>query len=250
MLAVGHTALAPWALETAALLQAREDAVLSHATAAALWGIAAADPADVHITILARHIRQPDGMQVFRVRHLDTHDVRIRHGLPVTAPARTLIDYAAAASDTATAVALNEARVLRLVNDADLQAAIMRAPLRSGSARIRRLLSSEAGPALTRSEAEARLRDLLAAAELAAPQFNVWVGGFLVDALWAGPRVVIEVDGFAVHGQRGKFDGDRRRDQALAARGYLVIRVSWRQLVEEPMALVARLAQALAARGG
>ncbi|MGH2888051.1 MAG: DUF559 domain-containing protein [Solirubrobacteraceae bacterium] len=63
-------------------------------------------------------------------------------------------------------------------------------------------------------------------------------------------RVVVEVDGFATHGTRAAFERDRRRDQILLAAGYTVIRVTWRQLVEQPLAFVARLAQALARAPG
>jgi very-short-patch-repair endonuclease len=48
------------------------------------------------------------------------------------------------------------------------------------------------------------------------------------------------------HGHRAAFENDRLRDQQLAAEGYVVVRVTWRQLTEEPMAVLARLARALA----
>ena len=72
------------------------------------------------------------------------------------------------------------------------------------------------------------------------------VQGFEVDVLWRAPRLVIEVDGHAFHGHRTAFERDRRRDQILAAAGYIVIRVTWRQLVDEPVAVITRIAQALA----
>ncbi len=59
----------------------------------------------------------------------------------------------------------------------------------------------------------------------------------------------MEVDGFGVHGHRAAFENDRRRDQTLAAGGYAVVRATWRQLTGEPMAVLARLAQALALAG-
>lgn len=59
---------------------------------------------------------------------------------------------------------------------------------------------------------------------------------------------MLEVDGFRFHGSRAAFERDRRRDQRLAAAGFQVIRITWRQLEQEPMAVVARLAQALALR--
>jgi very-short-patch-repair endonuclease len=62
----------------------------------------------------------------------------------------------------------------------------------------------------------------------------------------AGSALVVEIDGFAYHSGRGAFERDLRRDAELAAAGWTVIRVTWRQLVEEPPAVVALLAAALA----
>jgi hypothetical protein len=118
--AVGHPALEPWAFETAALLHCGDDCVLSHGTAAGLWGMVPEAPPDVSLTIVRRHVRQPLGLSIHRVRDLDVRDVRFRDGLPVTSPARTLIDFAGIASGGVLEVALNEARVLRLVTDQEL----------------------------------------------------------------------------------------------------------------------------------
>lgn len=48
-----------------------------------------------------------------------------------------------------------------------------------------------------------------------------------------GDRLVLEVDGYAFHGDRDAFERDRARDLALVARGFLVIRVSYRQITRE-----------------
>ena len=90
---------------------------------------------------------------------------------------------------------------------------------------------------------------LLRAAELPAPQVNVRLGRYEVDFLWPGERLVVEVDGYAYHSNRRAFERDRERDATLAAAGYTVLRVTWRQLVSAPEAVVARVAMALAVRG-
>jgi very-short-patch-repair endonuclease len=59
---------------------------------------------------------------------------------------------------------------------------------------------------------------------------------------------VVEVDSFRFHSPRPRFERDRARDAALAAAGYTVIRVTWRQLVDTPEAVAARIAAALAVR--
>jgi very-short-patch-repair endonuclease len=244
--AVGHPALQPGAFETAVLLFCGDDCVLSHGTAAALWGMVPAAPPAVSVTVVRRHLRQPPSVRVHRVDELDSRDIRFRDGLPVTAPARTLIDFAGEASGGALEAAVNEARVLQLVTDEQLEQAMDRCPLRTGVGHLRALLTGERGPALTRSEAERRLRRMVERGQLPWPQFNVWLHGHLVDALWPAAKLVVEVDGYGVHGHRHAFESDRRRDQRLAAEGFVVVRMTMRQLRDEPMAVLASLAQALA----
>jgi very-short-patch-repair endonuclease len=111
---------------------------------------------------------------------------------------------------------------------------------RRGRRALRAALEHE--PAPTRSEAERRLLALIRAARLPRPETNVVVSGYEVDLLWREQRVIVEVDGFAFHSTRQAFERDRARDAALQAAGYRVIRVTWRQIVDEPHALVAQLA--------
>jgi hypothetical protein len=75
--------------------------------------------------------------------------------------------------------------------------------------------------------------------------FRAKVAGYEVDLRWRDGGLVVEVDGFAYHSTRAAFERDRLRDAKLQSLGLTVIRVTWRQIVEEPYALVARLAQAL-----
>jgi very-short-patch-repair endonuclease len=242
---IGHEPLAPLALETAALLWIGRDCALSHTSAASIWGLVPGSDT-VHVTVLGRDVRFQPGVRTSRVRDLDPRDVRVRDGLPVTAPARTLIDLAGLASEQLES-ALAQARVARLVNDRDLARAIDRSPRRRGVATLRRLLELERGHARTRSEAERRFTALVHAARLPGPVANVRVSGYEVDFLWATARLVVEVDGYRYHGHRAAFERDRIRDQVLATSGYRVLRVTWRQLVDEPLPLVARIAQALGA---
>lgn len=230
----------------AALLWIGHDCVLSHDSAAAVWGLVPHSET-IHVTALRRYVRTRPNIQIHRVPNLDPRDVRLRQRLPVTAPARTVIDVAGLERDAALERALAEARVARLVDDADLEAAIERAPGRPGVAKIRRMLELERGHARSRSEAERRFMALVAAARLPAPATNVRIGRHEVDFLWAAAGLVVEVDGHQFHSHRAAFERDRARDQALVASGHRVIRVTWRQLTDEPLALVARIAQALGA---
>lgn len=243
---VGHEAPAPFVAEMAAALYFRGDAVLSHRTAAALWGLIPWPPPQVELTIVGRDSRSRHGLRLSRVATIDRRDVRRRHRLPVTAPARTLIDLAASCPYADFERAMVEARVRRLVADRDLQAAIGRCPGRTGVARLRAQLRQESDRVFTRSEAERRMLRLFARAQLPRPETNVRVTGLEVDFLWRAAKLIVEVDGHAFHGHRTAFERDRRRDQVLAAAGYRVIRVTWRQLVQEPIAVAVRLGQALA----
>jgi very-short-patch-repair endonuclease len=246
---VGDPSLIPFAAESAAVLALGPDAVLSHRAAAALWGIApAAVDGVVDVTLIDRKARPRPAIRLHRVTHLDRADFRRHADLPVTAPARTLIDFAAGASHAQLTRALAEARVLRLVGDRSLAAAIGRAGSRRGTGAVRALLRAQAGPTLTRSDAERLFLALIDDAELPRPACNARIEGYEVDFLWRAQRLVVEVDGRAFHAYSEAFERDRRRDQVLAAAGFAVIRVTWRQLVEAGLAVVARVAQALIAR--
>ena len=86
VLSVVDPVLEPWAAETAGLLYAGENAVLSHESAAAVWGLAAT-PSFVAITLIGRKVGSQEGLRQHRVTAVDVRDVRIHQGLPVTAPA-------------------------------------------------------------------------------------------------------------------------------------------------------------------
>jgi len=90
--------------------------------------------------------------------------------------------------------------------------------------------------------------ELLRRTGLPLPRTNVKVGRYEVDMLWRQERLVVEIDGFAFHSTRAAFERDRRRDADLQARGLKVMRVTWKQIVEEPEATLVRVARLLGAR--
>jgi very-short-patch-repair endonuclease len=242
---VGHPVAPPGALEMAALLACGDDAVLSHTSAAARWGFASAGE-DVHVTVSGRHRDHLDGVRVHCVRSLSTTEVRRRHGLPVTSPARTLLEMAEEVPLEELERAVAEGRRLGLARDGELEAQLDRSPGRHGVKPLRSLLKREAGPAFTRSQAEQRLLKLIRNARLPSPRCNVPAAGHEVDFLWPEQKLVVEIDGYAFHRSRTAFETDRRRDADLQLAGYRVLRITWRRLVEEPEAVVAQIATALA----
>jgi very-short-patch-repair endonuclease len=96
-------------------------------------------------------------------------------------------------------------------------------------------------PEFTRSEAERRLKALCRAAQLPLPQTNARVAGYEVDAFRPAQRLIVEVDGYRYHATRAAFERDRRKDAALQVAGYRVLRITWRRLRYEPIALGAQL---------
>ncbi len=201
--------------QSAALLALGPGALLSHDSAAHLWGFRP-KPNDVHVTTTQDRRSRP-GIRTHRTTRTHSLDAAVLQGLPLTGARRTLQDLASTLGKTELDRATEQAAILGLVP------------------------TSEA-PAFTRSEAERRLLRLVRRARLPVPRTNVRLHGYEVDFLWAAERLVVEVDGFAYHGTRQAFERDRRRDADLAAAGYTVVRFTWRQITEEPEAVVARLA--------
>ncbi len=244
--AVSHLAPVPLERETAALLSVPGGA-LSHVSAAILWSLLEPDFDHGAVDVLLPHgqHRCRPGMRVHRTRVLEPGDVRIHNGLPVTSPARTLLDIAELVSTRRLERALEQAFVTRIVHKTEIQQVLARCPARAG----RTLLSSliEAGPpGLTRSKAEECFVDLIRQSDLPMPEINVHEHGFELDFWWRRAGVVVEIDGYQFHGTRRAFEYDRRKDAKLAALGLTVIRFTWNEIVNHPLVVVARLARALA----
>ncbi len=226
----------------AAVLACGERAVASHGTAAALWEIHPEPEGPVDVTIIGGRARHA-GIRTHRTHRLHPADATVVHGIPLTSVARTLLDIAADLVPRCLAGVLERAQIKRLITKHEIEATLDRSPRRAGSRDLRALIAERR---FTRSEAERMLVKLLRAAKLPRSAFNHVVEGFEVDAVWRVERVVLEFDSYEFHATRAAFERDRRRDAILTRAGYLVLRTTWRELTEEPHALVARIAEALA----
>ncbi len=224
----------------AAVLALGDGAVASHRAAGTVWEMLSASAGDVDVTVI-RNARPRAGIRVRRAR-LAPGEATSHRGIPVTTPVRTLLDLATVIPCRELERAVEQAAVLRLPGCAPLDAQFPAA--HRGSKLLRAALHHE--PALTRSEAERRVLDLVRAARLPSPRTNTRLHGYEVDMVWPAQRLVVEVDGYRFHSSRAAFERDRLRDAELQSRGYKVIRVTWRQITEEPEALIATLARALA----
>ncbi len=220
--------------------------MLSDFAGAEHWGLLARRAGDIDVTVVGRNpgIKR-NGVRVHRATFVDSRDIRIHHGLRITAPARVALELAAHLDGDHLEQLLARARVEHSITESKLAGVLERYPRYRGVAILRAMLARRGGPSLTRSEAERRLLDLIRQADLPRPTTNLRIGRYEVDFVWTHERVAVEVDGYAFHQDRGAFERDRRRDAALLAAGFRVMRFTWCQLVEEPFTVVARIAQVL-----
>lgn len=237
----------PHARELAALLACGVDCHLSHRSAAGAWGLLKSQPGRPVAIVTRRDVRLRDpGIRIHRVARLGDDEVTVKGPLPLTTPARTLVDLAGCVGSGALERIL--ARALRdcRVPPDEIRRLLDRYPRRPGRALLLGFLASENGPAFDRSIAERVFHERVRDAGLPPPRTNIVVHGFEVDCLWPGERLVVEIDGRRYHSDARAFERDRDRDTALLSAGYRVMRVTWKQITEEPTKVLVRLAAALA----
>jgi predicted transcriptional regulator of viral defense system len=242
--AVGHTASSRYGAWMAAVLAAGTGAVLSHRSAAALWRISDKVPATIDV-IAPRHRRSRPPLVVHRIR-LESDEVTVVRGIPVTTPARTLLDLTAVLEPRQLERAITEAEVQRLTSPTSIDALIERHPNRRGTAALRRIVAKrhEIGKTVTRSELEAAFLAFVEDHGLPRPRTNTRIhvpGGLVVDAAWPDERLVVELDSYGIHTTRRNFEDDRARDRALTVAGWRTVRVTWRQLHADAPALAVAL---------
>jgi len=246
--AVGPARLTAKGRWMAAVLAAGPGAVLSHRSAAALWRLGMAEAADVDVSI-DRSRRARDGIVMHRAL-LPPDEVTTLDGIPVTTVARTLFDLAADIPTHRLERAMHEAEVRRLADTTGLHTLIDRYPRRSGTRALRAVLATQnLGRTITRSELVALFVVFLEDNRLARPATNRVIAtaarAYECDFVWPGAGLIVELDGYATHGTRRGFESDRACDRALTLAGWRVIRITWRQLRDEPHELAADLRQLL-----
>ncbi len=245
---VGHSAITEVGTMAAAVLACGPGAMLSHRSAAFLWGLLPfwADP--IHVSLAASHRRPRPGIKLHRIGPPHRRDVRRRELVPVTAPARTILDLAETSEGRDLELALNEGRTRKLVYRSELLALKERTPGRRGWSSLLPLLRIDGEDDFSRQEAEKLMLRLIRSAQLPAPRRNVRVHGYELDFFWPELGLNVEVDGYQWHSARHSLNRDRDRDTGLAARGIQVIRFTRDQLLT-PALVVARLAAAIALAG-
>lgn len=228
----------------AAVLASRPNAVLSHRSAAALWGIRRGDAVRVEVTV-PRRLGGREGIRAHR-GDVAADEITEVDGIPTTTVARTLLDLAATLDRHELGRAIERAEALRLSDAIPLVALLKRYPGRRGTAALKEILGREARAAgMTRSELEDRFLRFLADRGLPAPRTNVWLqlgeDWIEVDCVWPEQRVVAELDSWTYHATRSAFRRDRARDRRLKVAGWQPIRVTSWDIDEQPQALEAEL---------
>jgi very-short-patch-repair endonuclease len=241
--AVGRPTLTLHGRFSAAVLSCGLGAALSHSAAGVLVGLLEERGPRIDVTVPGSGGRRRRGAVIIHRGPLPAADVTTKHGIPVTTPARTLIDLADLLPRRRLERALDEADYLRL-DVSDLRPR----PGRRGSGALAEALGRhQAGATRTRSDLEERMLSLLHRFRLPTPDVNATVEGYEADFVWREQRLIVETDGWAAHGTRGAFERDRRRDADLLAAGWRVLRVSYDRLEREPEWVAERIAEALRA---
>jgi hypothetical protein len=249
--AVGHPLLSARGRWMAAVLACGPGAVLSHRSAAMLWGLHEAATAQVDVTSPGRAGRGRRGIAAHSAATLDRRDVTAVDRIPCTTVARTLLDLAELLDRPGLERACERAERLGLFDGRAVEEVLARATGRSGSAALAAVLEAWRPEVLrTRSELERRFLGLCSAADVPRPEPNAWIplpggGAIEVDFLWRGAGLVVETDGHCFHGTRRAFEDDRRRDQRLLVAGFTVARFTWRQVLERPREVAATVRRLL-----
>jgi very-short-patch-repair endonuclease len=243
--AVGHPLLGSHGRWLAAVLACRPGAVLSHASAAALWEIRSAAAGRIDVTVPGTARPRAPGLRVHRARRLGAEEIATRRGIPVTSAERTILDLAASLSERALEKVLDRAEQERIVDWRAL-AAIACARGHRGSAPLGRVLAEHVpGTTVTRSVLEERMLALCRAHGLPRPRVNHYVEGLEVDFVFPGKRVLIETDSWRYHRDRTAFERDRERDAVFARAGYRVLRFTDRQMRSDPAGVAATIGAVL-----
>lgn len=211
----------------AAVLACGEGAVLSHGSAAALWGLLRPLRGSVDVSTSVRGGRaKRSGIRLHRSTTLVPGTTTQRHGILVTTPARTLSDLRGTVPPWLWR---------RAVRQAELAGFALGDGVESDG---------------TRSDLERDFLRICRRAGLPKPEVNVKVGRWTVDFLWRDAHLAVETDSYRYHRGRIAFQDDHARELDLRRLGYEVRRFDERQIDEEPEQIAADLADALGLASG
>jgi very-short-patch-repair endonuclease len=230
---VGRPQVTRYGRWMAAVLSCDPDAVLSHASAAALWGIRAERSSVIEVSVPASAAHRAKGILIHRRLVLATEELTRHHGIPVTGPALTLVDLASYLTRAELEAAVNEADTRDLTTPEALRESLHRFGGKHGAPVLRELLDRRTFR-LTDSELERLFVPLARKAGLGTPLTRHYVNGFRVDFYWPDLGLVVETDGLRYHRTPAQQARDRLRDQVHAAAGLTPLRFTHAQVKFEP----------------
>lgn len=236
----------------AAVLSARAPALVSHRSAAHLYGLDGCGPTGF-IDITVPHHRRPK-----RRAGVTAHESRIfnavhqrqecRHLIPVTGIAQTLFDCCAPLSRERDRLRLvDDARRLKLVEWEQLWECLLLNAVRgrTGVVAFRELLERRDGEEPPHGVIVRLATSLLEDSGCPGPEFEYPVLGYSIDAAWPDRRVGLECLGKIGHFNEGSFERDPVRRNQIVNEGWKIYEVTWRRLVEDPGGFVEELRQPL-----
>jgi len=237
--AVGRSELTGRGHWMAAVLACGPKAVLSHRSAAGLWGLRADNRRKSDISLPSPAARAKTAIEVHRSVTLTANDVTSVDGIPCTTVARTLVDLGDLVNRRAVESAVEQADVLRLFDLRDVERAIERAGPRRGTGLLLSVLDDLSGPTLTASKLEEAFLAICREAALPTPEVNVWMTlpdgtPAKIDFLWRAERLAVETDGGPFHRTRQSRERDAKRDQLLRVMAFEPVRFTDRQVARDP----------------
>jgi hypothetical protein len=241
---VGRPALSPLERASAAVLACGAGAVLSHIAALALWGFIRDWPARFDVTTAAD--RRPSGITVHCSTTLTRRDKRRCQGIPVTSPARSLLDAAPLLPPLQLKRAVNDALHSPFLKRSQLAEVCLRCPRHPGAKLLAEFIDTTDGP--TRSGWEDTFVPFCERFGLPRPLINTKVLGHEADAYFEAEQLIVELDSWEFHRDRDAFERDRDRDADMLAARIATVRLTSRRLTNTPAREAKRLQKILAQR--
>jgi hypothetical protein len=226
---VGLDPLSVAGTHLAAVMACGSGTVLSHRSAASLWGLRP-NSSWLEVTAARGRERVP-GIKVHTTRMLAPQDFTVHDGIPVTSVARTLLDLSAVVKAPDLATAIDRAERSRIFDLTAVVDVLDRAQGRRGAQALRRAIAAYE-PSTQKSLLERRFKALLnTAPDIPSPTFNAVVNGeqttHEVDAFWATQALAVQLDGFEFHRTRRDRERDADSDADLELAGHRVMRLTW-----------------------
>jgi len=245
--AVGHTRLTEQGRCLAAVLACGRGALLSHDSAAWLWGISTKSPLPPSV-ITPVHRKPHAGILLHSSRTLAPEDRALREGIPVTSLARTFLDVAATSRTERLQRMLERSEELGLFDLGPVESVLERNKGHHGAGPLRRALALYEPAAFSRSGLERRFLALVKDAGLPRPATGFNLAGYELDLYWPEHRFAVELDTYATHGSRAAFERDRLRDEELKLAGIELVRVTGARLEREASEVIRRISRLLSDR--